>query len=355
MAYLPLHLRLMKPFAVAILNWNGRQLLEQFLPSVVAHSSHLAKVYVIDNASKDASVSFVKTHYPEVKIIELDKNFGYSGGYNKGLNHVEEDIVVLLNSDIETTPGWLDALQQVFISNRKIAACQPKIIDYKNRNRFEYAGAAGGFMDWLCYPFCRGRILYEIENDNGQYNDTIPVFWATGAALAVKRKVFKEVGGLDEMLFAHMEEIDLCWRMKKAGYEVYSCGQSTVYHLGGATLKVQSPQKTFLNFRNNLIIMSKNLPKRELFPKLAVRLVLDGVAGVKFLVEGKGAHSWAIVRAHFNFYAKMPQIFKHRPPSGVLKRLKDYRGTFRGTLITQYFLKNNRKFSELPKRLFTYM
>jgi len=343
----------MKPFAVAILNWNGQHLLQQFLPSVVNTSSHLAQVYVIDNASADQSIEFLKTHYPQVKIIQLDNNYGYSGGYNKGLKFIDEPLVVLLNSDIETAPGWIDALHHTFTSNPKIAACQPKIIDYKDKTRFEYAGAAGGFIDWLCYPFCRGRILYEIEQDHGQYNDSRPIFWATGAAMAINKTMFDEVGGLDEMLFAHMEEIDLCWRMNKAGYVVYYCAESTVYHLGGATLKVQSPQKTYLNFRNSLIIMTKNLPKRELIVKMIMRLLLDGVAGIQFLMKGKAPHTLAILRAHVHFYGKLYIIFKKRPPRGALPRLKDYPGTFRGTLVSQYFLKNRRKFSELPQHLFT--
>ena len=341
----------MKKIAVAILNWNGRKLLERFLPLVLKHSGELATIYVIDNASTDDSVRWLSNHYPTVKQIQNKANSGYAGGYNQAIPFIDEEIIVLLNSDIETTPGWLEPIAQLFSENQDLAACQPKIKDLKNRNYFEYAGAAGGFIDWLCYPFCRGRIFYELEEDNGQYDESGEVFWATGASLVVRKQHYNQVGGLDESLFAHMEEIDLCWRFHRAGFKVMYCAESTVYHLGGATLHETSPHKTYLNFRNNLIIMAKNLPNRSLWGKLFIRMVLDGIAGIKFLVGGQGQHTWQVVRAHFAFYGRLPKILAGRKNSGPKPRLKKFPGTFRGTTIWQYFINGHRKFSSLPQKL----
>jgi len=338
----------MKPIAVAILNWNGIELLKRFLPLVIEHSQALATIYVVDNASSDTSVAWVSENHADVKTIVLAENYGYAGGYNKAIPGIEEEIIVLLNSDIETTPNWLLPIKDLFDKNSALAACQPKIRDLKNREYFEYAGAAGGFMDWLCYPFCRGRIFYEIEKDNGQYNDSRPIFWATGAALVVRKKHYLEAGGLDESLFAHMEEIDLCWRMHRKNFEVYYCAESTVFHLGGATLHESSPRKTYLNFRNNMIIMAKNLPKREFLGKLFFRLVLDGVAAVKFLAEGQAAHTWQVFLAHIAFYKQLPKILRERSVAENTPKMKSIPGAFRGTTIWHYFIKKQRKFSELP-------
>ncbi len=341
----------MKPFAVAILNWNGQKLLEAYLPKVIAHSQDLARIYVIDNNSSDDSLAWIRNHHPEVKIIKHKKNLGYAGGYNQAMPKIAEDFVVLLNSDIETTPNWLDPIHQLFQQNKDLAACQPKIRDLKNPDYFEYAGAAGGFIDWLCYPFCRGRIFYELEEDKGQYDQSGPVFWATGAALIVRKSHYLKSGGLDESLFAHMEEIDLCWRMHRHGFGVMYCAESTVYHLGGATLHETSPHKTYLNFRNNMIIMAKNLPSRSLYGKIVIRLILDGVAGMKFLLEGKGAHTWQVIRAHFDFYGRFPKLLKERKNGVPMPRLKHLPGAFKGTTIWHYFIKKQRKFSELPQKL----
>ena len=343
----------MKPFAVAILNWNGIDLLKRFLPLVVNHSQDLATVYVVDNASRDDSVLWVEENHPEVNIIRHDGNFGYAGGYNKAMGFIKEEFVVLLNSDIETTPNWLEPLYKLFSKIPELAACQPKIRDLKNKEYFEYAGAAGGFMDWLCYPFCRGRIFYALEKDEGQYNQTSDVFWATGAALVVRKSHYFDAGGLDESLFAHMEEIDLCWRMHRNGKRVMYCAESTVYHLGGATLHESSPRKTYLNFRNNMIIMAKNLPKREFLGKLILRLVLDGVAAIKFLFQGQAAHTWQVARAHFGFYARFPRIPRGRKVSPNTPPMKTIPGAFKGTTIWHYFITKQRKFSELPKTYFT--
>jgi GT2 family glycosyltransferase len=343
----------MKPFAVAILNWNGSGLLQAYLPKVIAHSKALARIYVIDNASSDDSTLWVRNHYPEVKIIQHKENLGYAGGYNRAMPHITEAFVVLLNSDIETTPNWLAPIHQRFEENAALAACQPKIKDLKNPEYFEYAGAAGGFMDWLCYPFCRGRIFYELEKDTGQYNASSQVFWATGASLVVRKAHYLEAGGLDESLFAHMEEIDLCWRMQRHGFQVMYCAESTVFHLGGATLHETSPHKTYLNFRNNMIIMAKNLPGRSLFGKIAIRLVLDGIAALKFLFEGKGAHTWQVIRAHIDFYGRLPKLLKNRRYGPPKPRLKHLPGAFKGTTIWYYFARKQRTFRELPSRLFT--
>lgn len=342
----------MKPIAVAILNWNGQKLLERFLPEVLAHSRDLATVYVVDNASTDNSVAWVKNHFTEVKIIRLEDNFGYAGGYNKAIPSIDEKLIVLLNSDVQTTENWLSPIKNLFDAKSNLGACQPKILDLKNPDYFEYAGAAGGFIDWLCYPFCRGRIFYNLEKDNQQYNQTGPVFWATGAAMVVRKSHFLATGGLDENFFAHMEEIDLCWRMHRNNYEVYYCAESTVFHLGGATLHETSPRKTFLNFRNNMMMMAKNLPAREFYGKLMLRLILDGIAAAKFLLEGKAAHSWQVFLAHLAFYKQLPKILRERRFADNTPPMKTIPGAFRGTIIWHYFIKKQRTFSELPKKFF---
>lgn len=297
--------------AVVILNWNGVALLEKFLPSVTEYSKE-AKVYVADNASSDESVDFLKQAYPEVGIILNEVNGGYAKGYNDALRHLEEDIFILLNSDVEVTPNWLLPILQEFKNNPRTAALQPKILDYRNRDYFEYAGAAGGFIDMFGYPFCRGRIFDSIEKDEGQYNDKQQIFWATGACLAIRREAFYAAGELDEDYFAHQEEIDLCWRLFNQKQEVKYIGNSTIYHLGGATLNSMNPRKTYFNFRNSLFSLIKNAPGKGLFLIILIRLILDGIAGVKFFLQLQFSHTWAIVRAHFNFYSQLPKFLKKR-------------------------------------------
>jgi len=267
--------------AVVILNWNGKPLLEQFLPSVVKYSKQ-ATIYVADNASTDNSVSFVNANFPEVHIVENEVNGGYAKGYNDALSHIEADIYCLLNNDVEVTENWLSPIISTFVSDTKVAAIQPKILDYKNRNFFEYAGAAGGYIDALGYPYCRGRIFDTIEQDKGQYDDTATIFWASGACLFIRKSVFDKVGKLDEDFFAHQEEIDLCWRIQNNGYKITYAGSSTVYHLGGATLDTMNPKKTYLNFRNNLYLLVKNVPGNKVWIILFARMILDGIAGIKF-------------------------------------------------------------------------
>ncbi|HEX9615036.1 MAG TPA: glycosyltransferase family 2 protein, partial [Bacteroidota bacterium] len=252
----------MKKTAVVVLNWNGKDLLERFLPILVRHTSGNAEIVIADNGSTDDSVDYVRKTFPPVRTILLGKNLGFAGGYNEALKQVEAEYYVILNSDVEVTEGWIESIITMMEGDPRIGACQPKILDIRVRNRFEYAGAAGGFIDVLGYPFCRGRILNSFEEDRGQYDDMKEVFWATGAALFIRSKLFRQAGGFDEDFFAHMEEIDLCWRIKHLGYRVMACPSSTVYHLGGATLDQGNPRKTFLNFRNGLILLFKNHPRR---------------------------------------------------------------------------------------------
>lgn len=297
--------------AVVILNWNGRSLLEQFLPSVTQHSKE-AKVYVADNASTDDSIAFLKREYPEVAIIQNAVNGGYAKGYNDALAHLDEDIFILLNSDVEVTANWLLPIIEEFKANFKTAALQPKILDYRKKEYFEYAGAAGGFLDRFGYPFCRGRIFNHLEKDEGQYNDNSKIFWATGACLAIRREAFYDAGQLDEDYFAHQEEIDLCWRLNNRGWDIKYVGDSVIYHLGGATLNSMNPKKTFYNFRNSLFSLVKNAPGRNLSLVIFLRLILDGVAGIMFFLQFRPSHTWAIVKAHFSFYSQLAGLIKKR-------------------------------------------
>ena len=299
-------------FAIVILNWNGKAWLEKFLPTLVKHSQE-ATVFVADNGSNDDSVSFLTQEFPTVKIIENNENLGFAGGYNKALNHIHADYYVLINSDVEVTENWLSPIVSLMDGDKNIAACQPKILDYTNKGKFEYAGASGGFIDNLGYPFCRGRIFDNLEEDNGQYNDATEVFWATGACIFVRADAFWEVGGFDADFFAHQEEIDLCWRMKNKGYKIMVEPKSVVYHVGGGTLDAGSPFKTHLNFRNNLKMLFKNLSLPSLFFIIPIRLVLDGVAALTFLNKPKGiGHLFAVMKAHFSFYFEIPKLIEKR-------------------------------------------
>ncbi|WP_299440709.1 glycosyltransferase family 2 protein [uncultured Aquimarina sp.] len=327
--------------AVVILNWNGRSLLEQFLPSIVKYSKE-ATVYLADNASTDDSIDFVKTSFPEVKIVQNEVNGGYAKGYNDALAKIDADVYCLLNSDVEVTENWLLPVIETFKSSENIAAVQPKILDYKKKNYFEYAGAAGGFMDKLGYPFCRGRIFDTLEEDKGQYNDTTDIFWASGACLFIRKSVFEETGRLDEDFFAHQEEIDLCWRIRNHGYDIKYIGSSEVYHLGGATLNTLNPRKTFLNFRNNLLMMVKNSFGVSIWFIIFIRMILDGVAGVKYIVEGKPSHCLAILKAHFSFYKNLPTFVKKRKKS--TDRRKYYTVS---SVVWQYYILNKKLFNHL--------
>lgn len=327
----------MKSIAVVILNWNGKGLLEQFLPSVTAFSPE-ATVYVADNASTDDSVDFLKANYPEVRIIQNTGNFGYAKGYNEALGGVDEEIYALVNSDVEVTEGWLRPIVELFEADPETAIIQPKILDYKNKTHFEYAGAAGGFIDKYGFPFCRGRIFDTIEEDKGQYDDETEIFWASGACFFIRKDVYRELGGFDEDFFAHQEEIDLCWRVFNKNLKVRFCYKSIIYHVGGATLSSSNPRKTFLNFRNSLWMMIKNLPSGQMLPTLFIRLSLDGLAGIRFLTVGKFPHFLAILKAHFYFYLKLFYFIKKR-------KSKNYSNYYKTkNLPYKYFVKNGKIF-----------
>lgn len=297
--------------AVVILNWNGKELLKKFLPSVVAHSAE-ATVYVADNASTDGSVPFVSENFPTVKFIQNAVNGGYAKGYNDALKELSEEIFVLLNSDVAVTENWLNPVITAFKQDPAVVAAQPKIRDYNKPDYFEYAGAAGGFLDKYGYPFCRGRIFTNLEKDEGQYNDQCEIFWASGACLFVRADAFRAAGMLDEDYFAHQEEIDLCWRLKSKGGQILYVGTSEVFHVGGATLAAQNPQKTFFNFRNSLLNIYKNAAGGSVYMAIFVRLLLDGVAALLFLAQGRPKHFIAVVSAHFSFYGLLPKFLKKR-------------------------------------------
>jgi len=332
-----------KQVAVVILNWNGRKFLEQFLPSVLDHSLEEARIIVADNASTDDSLAWLAVHYPQVEIIVNSKNYGFSQGYNEALKQVDARYYVLLNSDIEVTPGWITPLIRLMESDPQIAACQPKLRSWHDKTSFEYAGGAGGFIDNLGYPFCRGRLFQTLEKDEGQYDDQQEIFWATGACMFVRASLYHEYGGLDNDFFAHMEEIDFCWRLKNAGYKIMYSPESTVYHVGGGTLPKSSSRKTFLNFRNNLILLYKNLPPAEIPRVFILRFVLDIIASLKFLTEGFWKDYWAVFRAYIAFYTSLPTNKIKR--SGIPHR--KVTGIYSGSLVWAYYIKGKRKFSEL--------
>jgi GT2 family glycosyltransferase len=297
--------------AVVILNYNGEKFLSQFLPSVIHYSDH-AEIYVADNGSSDGSIQLLRRDFPTVRVIELSGNFGYCGGYNRALKQINAQYYVLLNSDIEVTERWLTPLINLLESDHMIAAVQPKILSYHNREKFEYAGAGGGFIDVLGYPFCRGRLFDHVEVDSGQYNDTAPVFWASGACLVVRASVYHTFGGLDEDFFAHMEEIDLCWKIHRTKYKVFYCGASRVYHVGAGTLGYENPRKTYLNFRNGLVLLFKHLGTGELIYKIPLRLMLDWLAALTFVFQGKSRNAVSVLKAHGDFLSNLKRYRSKR-------------------------------------------
>lgn len=331
----------MKNIAVVILNFNGRHFLEKFLQNTLDHSPE-AEVVVIDNASTDTSVSYLETAFPELRLITLDKNYGFAEGYNRGLANLHHDYFILLNSDVEVTRGWILPLLQISLARRDIAAIQPKILDYHRKTHFEYAGAAGGFLDVLGYAFCRGRIFDQLEEDKGQYNTPSEIFWASGACFFVRAEIFRSLKGFDARFFAHMEEIDLCWRIHNLGYQVVCQPASVVYHVGGGTLSAENPFKIYLNFRNNLAMMFKNLPAKYLFPLLFLRLALDGVTGVRFLLQGSVSNLWAILKSHFMFYWWLPYLARHRS-----KSFRGFEKLYSGSVVWDYFIKRKKTYSEI--------
>jgi GT2 family glycosyltransferase len=326
--------------AVVILNWNGVSLLEQFLPTLIKCSPE-ATIYIADNASTDASISYVKTNFPQVQIIQNESNYGFAGGYNEALKNVTADIFVLVNSDVEVTPNWLNPMITTFENEPQTAIIQPKILDFKNKEYFEYAGAGGGFIDKYGFPFCRGRIFETIEKDLGQYDDALSIFWASGACFFIRSVVYNELKGFDASFFAHQEEIDLCWRAHNKGYAVKYNPKSVVYHVGGATLQQGNPKKTELNFRNSLFMLTKNLPKNVLYQRLFIRLLLDGVAALQFLVKGKPKHFFSVLKAHLAFYQYFSNQFKKR---ATVQNASYYQVN---SIVFSYFIKNGTIFEKL--------
>ena len=328
--------------AIVILNWNGQKLLEQFLPSVVNFSSELAEIYIADNASTDSSIKYVKEFYPSIKIIENATNGGYAKGYNDALAAVEADVYCLLNSDVEVTKDWLKPVLEVFEKEEKTAIIQPKLLDFKDKDKFEYAGAAGGFLDLYGYPYCRGRVFNHLETDNRQFNGISDIFWASGACFFIRSKIYHQLEGLDEDYFAHQEEIDLCWRAQNTGYKVKYVGTSTVFHVGGATLLETNPQKTYLNFRNSLLNVVKNVPRKWFLFVVFSRLILDGIAGIKFLIELRPIHTFAILRAHMSFYKNFFKFLRKRKK---IQKKQNY--NLHTSIVWQYFVLRRKKYKDL--------
>lgn len=329
--------------ALVILNWNGKQLLEKFVPSIVKFSTlKNVEIYVADNASTDNSIDFLKTTYPQINILINSKNEGYAKGYNTALQQIAADIFCLVNSDIEVSKNWLNPILTIFNEEPNTAIVQPKILDFKNKEKFEYAGAAGGFIDKFGYPYCRGRIFDKIETDNTQYNDNTSIFWASGACFFIRSSVFYKLNGFDEHYFAHQEEIDLCWRAHNLNFDIKYTGESTVYHVGGATLSKANPTKTFLNFRNSLFSIAKNSPTSKVVLIIFLRLILDGIAGIKFIVELKPRHTLAIVKAHFSFYYHLRKMLNKR--STLAKKTNYYHTK---SIVWKYFIKGKKVFTDL--------
>lgn len=332
--------------AIVILNWNGKHFLEQFLPSVCASEYPNREIYVADNASTDGSLKFLHETFPQVEVIENQENVGFAAGYNQALEQIDADYYILLNQDVAVEAGWIEPVIQLMESDKKIAACQPKIRSWKQKDHFEYAGASGGWIDHLGYTFCRGRIFDTIELDEGQYDTPQKVFWATGAALFIRANLYHEAGRLDPDFFAHMEEIDLCWRLQRMGYEIWCCPQSVVYHVGGGSLEQGSPRKIFLNFRNNLIMMYKNLNPEERFRILLIRLMLDGVAALKSISEGKFYEFNSILKSHWAYYQwrfKKKQRSKKIP----YRSLKELAGVYKKSIVWRFFIRKKKTFSSL--------
>ena len=332
--------------AIVILNWNTKRFLEKFLADVIKFTGSLAEIIVVDNASTDDSISFIKKNFPSIKIICNSTNEGYTGGYNNALAKIENEFIVLLNSDVMVTENWLQPMINLMDSNPDTGACQPKILSYHSPEHFEYAGAGGGFMDKYGYPFCRGRIFNSLEKDNHQYDDAIKVFWASGACMVLRSAVFKKLNGFDPEFFAHMEEIDLCWRMQLAGHSIYYCGSSVVYHVGGGSLPKENPRKTYLNFRNNLLMIYKNSDSSNVNSILITRFWLDLLASIKFLFSGGFADFKAVWRAHIHYNSlksRYPKRFSTIDPSKELSGLSIYPKS----LLWDYYLCRRKKFSSL--------
>ncbi len=337
--------------SVIILNWNGAELLKQFLPAVTSHTNGKdCRVIVADNGSTDGSVAILQTHFPEVELILFEENLGFAEGYNKAIQQVDSEYVILLNSDVETTPGWIEPLVAYLDHHPEVAAVQPVIRSFHQRSRFEYAGAAGGLIDRYGYPFCRGRILEVVEEDRGQYRNELPLFWATGACLCIRRNDFVKAGCLDNHFFAHMEEIDLCWRLNARGRSVVCVTSSVVYHVGGASLGKENPRKLYLNFRNNLLMLYKNMPPKQFFGTFLVRLVLDLLALLHLLLGGKVQSTVAVVHAYRDFLKLRPAYRNIRAENLRLTLIGDLPGVYRRSILIAYYLRNKRTYDALFPR-----
>lgn len=334
-----------KDISVVILNWNGSAMLQRFLPSVIRYSEE-AEIIVADNGSTDHSIDILREKFPSVRILPFRENYGFAEGYNRAIQQIETPYVLLLNDDVEVTPHWLKPLLTFMNHHPEVAACQPKILSETQRELFEYAGACGGFIDHLGYPYCRGRIFNHIEKDRGQYDQVCPIFWATGAALLVRTDVFRKEGGLDKRFFAHMEEIDFCWRLRSRNYGIYCIPQSTVYHVGGGTLPKSHPRKTFLNFRNNLLMLYKNLPEERLNFTLRIRYLLDLIAALKMLLSGQVKESMAIVKALRTFFKIRHDFDRQREENLQKQQLKDIPEMRNESLLVAFYLKKKKKFED---------
>lgn len=337
----------MKKVAIVILNWNGSKLMEKFLPSVVNNCPDWAEVIVADNGSTDDSLEMLQTKFPQVRILPFSTNYGFAEGYNRAIYQIDHEYCVLLNSDVEVTPNWMDAPIAAMDADKNIACVQPKIRAQRNKEYFEYAGAAGGFIDKFGYPYCRGRIFDKVEKDNGQYDDPIDILWATGACLFVRTAIYKEVGGLDSGFFAHQEEVDMCWRLRSRGYRLLCIPASIVYHVGGATLNVESPRKTFLNFRNNLLMLYKNSSEKDLNSILRIRRILDYVAAFKFLLEGHWANAKAVYEARKAFHEMLPEYTEKRKVNLARTKLSSIPELKQNSLLVDFYLKGKKTFNRL--------
>ncbi|MDR1181886.1 MAG: glycosyltransferase family 2 protein [Bacteroidales bacterium] len=339
----------MKKIAVVILNWNGERFLKDFLHLLVEYTPSWAEIVLADNASTDGSVAFIREYFPQIRIILNEKNYGFAQGYNIALQQIDTEYYCLLNSDIEVRKGWLEPIVDFLDKQTDVAVCQPKLLSFSDKTMFEYAGASGGFIDKYGYPFCRGRIFNSLEEDNGQYDDAIDIFWATGACMFVRASIYHELGGLDDDFFAHMEEIDFCWRVKNAGYRVMCCPDSVIYHVGGGTLPKKSSRKTFLNFRNNIILLYKNLPKRRVPWVFFIRFILDNIAAIRFLFDSGFEDFAAVYKAHFSFYASLRKNIRKR---SWIKH-KHVAHIYNRSIVFDYYLRKKHRFSDLKSSRFS--
>jgi len=337
--------------AIVILNWNGEKYLQQFLPVLIKNTTlEGSKIIVADNASTDASLAIMTEKFLDIQTIVLEKNYGFAGGYNRALAQIKADYFVLLNSDVEVTPNWLEPLIKYLSENEDVAACQPKILSYNKKKYFEHAGAAGGFIDKFGFPFCRGRILGLAEEDKNQYDNTIDIFWATGACLVIRAEVYKKVGGLDDDFFAHMEEIDMCWRLKSRGYRIVCIPESKVFHIGGGTLNVESPHKTYLNFRNNLLMLYKNLPDNILQKTLFWRFIFDYIAALQLFITGKTKNALSVIKARKDFKRMLPNFESKRKENLQLSKANNQPLILQKSIVLNYYLKGRKTYQDLMEK-----